>query len=79
MCVLTTSQVILVLVKGYSDYRTPNFVGFYQNYFWEEAAMKILQKTKPMGFDPEAQKNPLSLCHAGKNLYLNLQRTTVYR
>jgi len=52
---------------------------FYQNYFWEEPDMKILQKTKPMGFDPEAQTNPISLYHAGKNLYLNLQQTTVYR
>jgi hypothetical protein len=33
---------------------------FYQN-FWEEAAVKILQKTKPMEFDPEAQTNPISL------------------
>jgi hypothetical protein len=30
---------------------------FYQNYFWGEAAMKILQKTKPIGIDPEAN-NP---------------------
>ena len=41
--------------------------------------MKILQRTKPMGFDPEAQPNPLSLSHAGKNPYLNLQLTTLYR
>jgi hypothetical protein len=52
---------------------------FSQNYFWEEAGMKILQRTKPMGFDPEAQPNPLSLSHAGKNPYLNLQLTTLYR
>jgi hypothetical protein len=52
---------------------------FYENYFWKEAAMKILQKTKPMGFDPEAQTNPISLYHAGNNLHINLQCTTVYR
>jgi hypothetical protein len=51
---------------------------FPQNYFWEEAAVKILQKTWPKGFDPETQTNPISLSHALKNLYINFQLTTLH-